>query len=336
MTSVNDQGRGGDPIVPGSPLARALSGDVVPSLSSDFADRVMAAAEARTAPLPALRRRPGRWSGWKAGRRLAVGMTGVFVLASAAAATGLLQQFALPMPSAKAVWASIAGTAQAAPAAPPAPVATETPKTLAKVEIAGPVDTPEELGEAFRRVDEMHEGRRAERARIIDQRIASEIARRRAAGLKVPTPQEEARLRERIAAAEARRQQLADERIAARRAAMQRKVESGGTLTREDVTASLRPRQPLAQGSPDFERLRQMSPQERRAALQAMPPEERRALVKEYRARRSGAVPAPAPAPAPALTPSAISFQEGRSAEFPVASGSRPLSAGFRPRPDPL
>lgn len=206
MTDVNEQGRGGDPIMSLSALARVLSGDVVPSLSPGFGDRMIAAAEAHTAPLPALRRSPGRWSGWKTGRRFAVGVTGVFVLASAAAATGLLQQLAIPVPSAKAVWASIAGTAQAAPAAPPAPVAAEIPATLAKVENDGLIDTPEELGVAFRRVDEVRQGRRAERAQIINQRIASEIERRRIAGLKVPTPQEEARLRERIAAAEVRRQ----------------------------------------------------------------------------------------------------------------------------------
>lgn len=230
---------------------------------------------------------------------MAVGVAGFAALASAAAATGLLQQLAIPVPSAKAVWASIAGTAQAAPAAPLASVAAEIPATLAKVEIDGPIDTPGELGEAFRRVDEVRQGRRAERAQIIDQRIASEIERRRIAGLKVPTPQEEARLRERIAAAEARSQQLADERIAARRDAMQRKVESGEGPSREGVVAPLRARQTIPEGSPDFERLRRMSPQQRRAALQAMPPEERRALVEEYRARRSGAVPAPAPSQSP-------------------------------------
>ncbi len=306
MTSVNELGRGGDPIVPGSPLARALGRDAVPPLSPGFADRVIAAAEVRTAPLPALRRRPSRWSGWKAGRRFAIGVTGVFVLASAAAATGLLQQLALPVPSAKAVWASIAGTAQPASAAPPAPVAAEPPAMLAKVEIDGPIDTPEELGEAFRRVDEVRQGRRAERAQIIDQRIASEIERRRAAGLKVPTPQEEVWLRERIAAAEARRQQIADERIAARREAMQRKVDSGEALTREGVAAPLRPRQTGVEGSPDFERMRRMSPQQRRAALQAMPPEQRRVLVEEYRARRSGAAPSPTPSASPSTASSPV------------------------------
>ena len=302
--TVNPQGHDGGPILPGSPLARALGGDVVPPLAPGFADRVLAAAEARPAPLPELRRRPGRWSGWRTGRRLAVGVAGVLVLGSAAAATGLLQQLALPVPSAKVVWASIAGTAQATPAAPPAPVVVATPATPAKVEIDGPVDTPEELGEAFRRVDEARQGRRAERAQIIDQRIASEIERRRAAGLKVPTPQEEARLRERIAAAKARREQLADQRIAVRREAMQRKIESGEALTRKDIAVPARARQPLAEGSPDFEQLRRMSPKERRAALQTIPPEERRALVEEYRARRSGAVPLPAPSPSASEAPS--------------------------------
>lgn len=297
--TLNPQSHDVGPILPGSSLACALDSGVVPPLSQGFADRVIAAAEARPAPLPELRRRPGRWSGWRTGRRLAVGVAGVFVLASAAAATGLLQQFAPSVPTAKAVWASIAGTAQAAPSAAAAPVAAETPAATAKVEIQGPIDTPEELGEAFRRVDEVRQGRRAERAQIIDQRIASEIERRRAAGLKVPTPEEEARLRERIAAAEARREQRTDQRIAERREAMQRKLENGEALTRKDIVAPLRSRQPLAEGSAEFERLRRMSPQERRAAMQALPPEERRALIEEYRALRRGAVPAAESSAAP-------------------------------------
>lgn len=297
--SVNPPSQDTGPILPGTPLARALDGGVAPPLSPGFADRVIAAAEARPAPLPELRRRPGRWSGWRAGRRLAVGVAGVFVLGTAAAATGLLQQFAPSVSSAKAVWASIAGTTQAAPAVASAPVATGTPAAMTKVEIEGPIDTPEELGEAFRRVDEVRQGRRAERAQIIDQRIASEIERRRAAGLKVPTPQEEARLRERIAAAEARREQRADQRIAERRETMERKVENGEVLTRKDIVAPVRARQPLAEGSPKFERLRRMSPEERRAAMRALPPEERRALIEEYRALRSGAVPSAEPSATP-------------------------------------
>ena len=44
------------PITPGSPLARALDDFAVPELSAGFADKVLAAAEARPAPLPELRR----------------------------------------------------------------------------------------------------------------------------------------------------------------------------------------------------------------------------------------------------------------------------------------
>lgn len=302
MTSLNEQGFGTDPILPGSPLARVLARDAVPPLSPGFAERVVAAAEARPAPLPALRRRAGRWSGWRTGRRVVVGFAGVLVLGTAAAATGLIQQFALPMPSATAVWASLSGPAQAALTAAPPPNAVQTAAATAKVEIDGPIDTPEELGEAFRRVDEVRQGRRAERAQIIDQRIAREIERRRAAGLRVPTPEEELRLRERIAAAEVRREQNADQRIAARRESLKRKVESGESLTRKDIAAPLRARQPLAEGSAEFERLRRMTPQERRATLRMMPPEERRALLEEYRTLRSEEAPATMASPNPSDT----------------------------------
>jgi len=291
MTRMNEQARGGDPILPDSPLGRALGGGIAPPLSQGFADRVVAAAQARPAPLPELRRRPGRWSGWRMGQRLAIGAAGFVALASAAAATGVLQQFALPVPSAEKVWASITGTAKAAPVRAAAPKAEATPAALAKVEIDGPVDTPEELHEAFRRIDQVREGRRAERAQVIDQRITNEIERRRAAGLKVPTPEQEARLRQRIAAEEARRAQLADQRVAAKREALERKVENGEAITRDDI-------------APARERLRRMSPQQRRAVLQAMTPEQRRAVIEEYRARRVGAVPAPAPSPSSSETPS--------------------------------
>lgn len=282
--SVDSNPRDGGPILPGSPLARALDSAAPPRLPAGFADRVVAAAEARPVPLPRLR----RGLGWRTGRRVALGLAGVVALASAAAATGLLQQLALPVPSAGTVWASVTGSAKAAPAKPAPPVAAATPTAPARAVIEGPIDTPAELAEAFRRVDAMREDRRAERRRIIDQRIASEIERRRAAGLRVPTAEEEARLRERIAAAEARREQRVDQRIAARREALQRRVEAGEAITRA-----------LPQGSAEFERLRRLPPLERRAALQAMPPEQRRAIVEEFRALRAAAG-SPAPQASPA------------------------------------
>lgn len=304
--SVHDQNQGA-PILPGSPLARALDDFAVPGLSAGFAERVMAGAEARAAPLPDLRR-PARIGprGWRMGRRIAIGIASFGALATAAAATGLLGQLAIPVPSAQTVWASITGTAAAAPAphqdkAPALAAAEPTP--LSTVAIEGPIDTPEELGEAFRRVDQVRTGRREERRAMIDQRIRSEIERRRAAGLPVPTPEEEAKLRARIDAELARRQQRADAAIAARREAMERKVANGEALTREDIAG----RPPLDPKLRETVRtLRALSPKERREAWRRLPPEDRRALTEQWRARRGAAAvqpAAPASEPSPAEAP---------------------------------
>lgn len=301
--TTNPQAQDEGPILPNSPLARALDGVAVPRLSPDFADRVVAAAEARPAPLPPLR----RVARWRTGRRFVAGMAGVMVLASAAAATGLLQQVVPSVPSPKVMWASLTGPAKAAPApqralAPaPDPVTEPTP-----VAIAGPIDTPEELGEAFRRADEMREARRELRRALIDRRLADALAQRKAAGLPDPTPQELAALRERLAAREGLRNAAVDARIQVRREELQRRVESGEALTREDLRQRPRPTQPLPGGSETFERLRQMAPAERREAVRAMPAAERAALREELRARRSlGLIPPPAqPAsPLPSASP---------------------------------
>ncbi len=318
--SVNEQQGPGAPITPDSPLARALDGYAAPPLSADFADRVLAAAEVRAAttlaPLPALRRPARGWRGWRTGQRIAVGIASFGALATAAAATGLLQQLDLPVPSAGAVWANITGTAAAAPAAVPkvAPAVTvpAIPITPAPVEIVGPIDTPEELGEAFRRIDAVRAGRREERRALIDQRIDSEIERRRAAGLPVPTPEEEARIRARIETAQSRRQQAIDARVGQRREEMQRKVESGEALTREDI---IRPMRDDARSLQQIERLRKLPPAERREALRRLPPEERRALIEAWRAGRAARQGTQGPAAEPA----------------PDAAAADPLSASPPP-----
>jgi hypothetical protein len=311
--SVNEQDRGA-PIVPGSPLARVLDGYGAPELPAGFADRVLAAAEARPAPLPELRR-PVRVAprGWRVGQRIAVGLVSFGALATAATATGLLEQLAVPVPSAKTVWASITGTAAAqdAPRVAAAAPALATEATPAAVVIEGPIDTPEELGEVFRRIEQVRAGRREERRAIIDQRIRNEIERRRAAGLPVPRPEEEARLRARIEQEIARREQLDDQRIERRRTELQRKVESGEALTREDMVA----RPPIDPALRDKVReLRQMSPAERREAWRGLPPEERRALTEAMRARRGASAPAPA-SPASPASPAASPAPEPAPAE---------------------
>ncbi|WP_073981543.1 hypothetical protein [Erythrobacter donghaensis] len=300
--SVNESDRGSGPIAPGSPLARVLDGYRAPDLPAGFAERVLAAAEARPLPLPELRR-PARSRRWRIGQRLAIGVASFGALATAAAATGLLEQLAIPVPSAKTVWASLTGSAEAAAA--PEPVAAAAPAsapTPAAVAIEGPIDTPEELQEALRRVDQVRAGRREERRAIIDQRIKSEIERRRAAGLRVPTPEEEARLRARIEQAVTAREQRADAAATARREAMQRKVENGEALTREDLTGG-KPLSPEARER--FRGLRDLPPGERVKAWREMSPEERRALADELRTRRAVRLPQqPAPAPEPAPVPS--------------------------------
>lgn len=282
--SVNEQDQSA-PITPGSPLARALAEYAVPGLSAGFADRVLAAAATRPAPLPDLRRQHGT-RGWRWGRGIAIGVVSFGVLASAAAATGMLERFAIPVPSAQKVWASLTG--RPAVKAVPSPPAPSQPARLAQAKIAGPIDTPEELSEAFRRIDDVRERRRAVRRDRVDQRIASAIERRQAAGLPALTPEEEAGLRAKITAAQARRDQLANDRIATRRDDLQRKVQSGEALTREDI---VRPAPEDADALERRERLRQwrgLLPEQQREALRQLPPEERRALIEDYRTRRAG------------------------------------------------
>lgn len=293
MSAVNHAG--GGPISPGSALGRALADDPVPPLAPDFAERVLAAASAR-APMPApalppLRRaRPAR--GWRTARRLALGGAAFAALACAAAATGLLERFDLPVPSPAQVWATL--TRSEPPAARPAHApAPPVPQTGSAAEEradgtvrAGPIDTPAELEEAFQQIDRAREERSARRRALMEQRIATELERRRAAGLPVPTPENEARLRERLDAARARREAISRQRIDLRRAELRERIENGEPLTREDL------RPPRSEAAPASERgrLREewlgLSPEERRARLRGLPLSERRALLRELMRNR--------------------------------------------------
>ena len=317
-----DQGR---PIASASPLGRVLGDYDVPPLSVGFADRVVAAAEARSPlsapPLPPLRRAPIRTRGWRLGRGLVIGVVSFGVVASAAAATGLLERFSITVPSAQTVWASMTGAPVPAPAAvAPAgrAVAAATgdavSQTPASVEIVGLVDTPEELAEVFRRIEAVRDKRFAARDERIDQRIASAIESRRAAGLPLPTPEQEAAFRQRIAAEQARRDAIAADRLAQRREELAGRLESGDALTREDIMRPLRDDIRQLARQDRLRQLRRMPPEERREALRKMAPEERRALVeamKQWRELRTGqgqaqaqdAVPdaAAEPAPPPSL-----------------------------------
>lgn len=292
-----------DPITPGSPLARSLDDFPVPPLNAGFADKVVAAAERRPAPLPQLRN-TGGGRRWRFGRRIVIGAACFGALATAAAATGVLERFDLAVPSPEKVWASLTTTSASPPVAT-APAASKPARSataaIAPVKIDGPIDTPEELGEAFRRIDEVRQGRIEARRELAGQRIDRAIERRRAAGLPVPTPEQEVRLRQRIEEAQARRVRKADEQIAARRTQLERKVESGEALTREDFTGNRRSDPVAADRRERLKQLRQMAPEQRREAILTMPPEQRRAIADQFRKRR-GAQVSDTPAP-PMETP---------------------------------
>ncbi|MFN4019865.1 MAG: hypothetical protein ACK4IC_05035 [Erythrobacter sp.] len=296
----------GAPIAPGGPLARALDGFGVPDLPAGFADKVLAATATRPAPVPYLRRTgsTGTVRGWRLGRRIAIGVVGISALASAAAATGLLDRVGLPVPSASKVWASITGQPSARkPAKPAMPVAAvphdPAPVETAPVRIEGPIDTPEELSETFRRIDEVRTRRSELRRQQLDQRIAREKERRAAAGLPLPTPEEEARIRQRLEEARLRREAALNERIEARRAQLRARVESGEALTREDLVRPIREEQRSLQQRQKLERLRRMNPEERREAVRQLPPEQRRALLEAWQQRRAERLGQEAPAGVP-------------------------------------
>ena len=280
---------GSDPIDPRSPLGLVLGGDPVPQLSPGFADRVLTAAETRAAPLPVPRPASGSGRGWRMGRRIALTATGLGALATAAAATGLLDRFDLPLPSPQKVWAGLTGEAAPAPvAAQPVEAAELAPLPSAPVVIDGPIDTPAELDEAFRRIDEARAVRKDTRRQQVDRRIDEALGRRRAAGLPVPGAEEEARLRARLEETRSRRESAAAERTETRRRQLREQVESGQPLTRDD----------LLPGSGVGEGAAIPRPRDR---LRDLPPEERRARLREWRER--GLAPPPADPEPPAVTP---------------------------------
>lgn len=213
-------------------LKAMLDADRAPALSAGFADRVAAAAEARVASLPALRRPAS--SRWRTTRRVTLAVGVAAMLSTAAAATGVLEKVGIVLPPpvqsfVDNVSETVTGRAPerralAAPAAAPAPLAIE-----------GPVDNPQELEEAFRRVDGARDSRTAQRRELVDQRIDAELARRRAQGLPAPTAEQEAVLRQRLDRARARRDAVAEDRRETVREDLRERVEAGEPITRETL-----------------------------------------------------------------------------------------------------
>ncbi|MEM9501650.1 MAG: hypothetical protein AAF941_07360 [Pseudomonadota bacterium] len=264
------------PITSDSALAKSLDSYKVPDLPYGFADRVIAKTQDRAELLPELRNASGI-KRWRTTRRLAFGTLAAGALATAAAATGALDNLPITLPSAEKVWATITG--QDEPPEPAAPAAGTSgpafiPQVSEPVVIEGPIDTPEELEEAFRRIDQVRSNRQEARRNRIDRRIDSVIERRREQGLPAPTPEQESRLREGIDQFRARRDSRVGERLEGRREEMRQSVDSGEELSREDFIRQQR------------EVIERPGMRDRRERLRQLPPDERRERLRQFRERR--------------------------------------------------
>ncbi len=256
-------------IAKGGALDKALSGYHVPALSNDFADRVVARSKDRPEPLPSLRKGTSRNRRWSTARRLTVGALAAGALASAAAATGVLGDLPIRLPSPEQIWSSITGDEQESARRPqrlPASdgaEAAEAPETA----IEGPIDSSEELEEAFSRIDQARGDRREERRSRVDQRIDETLEQRREQGLPAPTAEQEERLRNRLEQFREKRDATLEERRATTREELRERVENGEELTpreliREERAGGLRP-----EARERLEELRELSPEERRERI---------------------------------------------------------------------
>lgn len=288
-------------------MKRALDDHRVPPMSADFADRVVAATKGRAAPLP--RTRPATPYRWRTGRRLVIAVVAAGALATAAAATGILRDLGIDLPSPQQVWTRVTGQEPVrAPDPAPATRIAPAPEPRSRVTIEGAIDTPDELEEAFRRVDEVRSDRREGRRERVDSRIDGAIERRRAQGLPL-SPEQEERLRNRVDTFRDRADEQLEQRDALRREELREQLEREGEVTRHDIIDSAIPDGPVAQ------RLQQ---------LRDLPPEERREVLRQWRERRQerlrrlqeDAPPPEEPAPPPPRTTGSLKKESGRSEGF--------------------
>lgn len=189
-----------DPFDPAT--ARALDRFVVPPLSSDFADRVVAEALARHSAdalppvMPA--RHAARRGIWARGRRVLIGVTAFSLMSAAAAATGVFGDAARNVPVIGTLIASVA------PAPKPKPQVKPKPKPAAPAFASpSPVATPDvppvAVNEPGADTILPPAVRRQIRRELVAQRLVDRIERAEALGIK-PTPQQRAQVAERLAA----------------------------------------------------------------------------------------------------------------------------------------
>jgi hypothetical protein len=263
-------------------LKALLDADRAPALPAGFADRVTAAAEGRSPGWPRPRR--GGSPRWRTMRRVTLGVGAAALLSTAAAATGVLEKIgiALPPPVQRFV-DNVSETVTGR-----TPVRAERPVLAvpAANAIEGPVDSPQELEEAFRRAEDARELRTGQRRERVDQRIDAELARRRAQGLPAPTTEREAEMRQRLNDVRARRDALSDDRRETVRDDLRQRVEAGEPITRETLR-EVREETGMAPGS-------------------RLTPARREELRRRRLAERLQQAPAAEPAPTADVTPENI------------------------------
>lgn len=253
-------------------LDALLRADRAPPLPAGFADRVVAAAETRAPTLPPLRRATA--SRWRTTRRVALGLGAGLLLSSAAAATGVLQQVGIVLPRpVQALVDDVTETVTGRPAAPVVAAARAPVVNSAPQVVEGPIDSPDELEAVFAHADARRPDRLAQRRALVDQRIDRELDRRRTVGLPVPSAEEEAALRQRLADARARTDAAAAARREAVRGELREAVAEGQPLTRETIRQA---REEAGIAPPPRQRL---SPERRAALRQRLA--ERRALAQD-------------------------------------------------------
>lgn len=211
-------------------LTRALDAYGVPPLAADFADRVTAMALAgQSLPAAAPPRRTGR-ARWMAPRRVAFGLVAGALMSATAAAAGVFGDLGVTIPALREVAERISLVAPAEPvAAPPrrAAVPVSVDDGAAATPAAAPVGpalTPEQLEARFRATDERRAARREAVTERIETGIDRRIARREAAGLPVPTPEQRDAVRT-----------LIEQRVAERDAVVGVRREAARDTLREQV-----------------------------------------------------------------------------------------------------
>lgn len=232
---------------PDPELDRLLAAWTAPSLPAGFAERLehrVAAAAARAAfpPMVAPRHRPRRWG---SPVRLGGAAVGIALMAASATAgvfgnvgvtipawqrtveraTGL--QLAERAPARRAAAAAPSGASQ--PAA--APAQTAPAPSLREIVADGKIETREELDAAAAALNEQARLRRAVARERRNQQIDAALAARRERGLPVPSDAQLERMRAVREARIDRREQAIDQRREAVRQELQRRIDSGETIT---------------------------------------------------------------------------------------------------------